>query len=242
VGTGSPVALAAEADFAFGARPQWFETHRHIATSLYMFLKKYERELPYPGPIDGALAKRGNEVFDATCARCHGYYAPRGGPQPRVRYRERVVPVSVVGTDSTRVDAVTPAFIAAANAVPAARGLSTVAPTGGYVPPVLLDVWARGTYGHAGQWPSVDVLATPPEQRPKRFVVDVDARYDVAHMGLSWKPGTGTGTGAGAVGAAPAGGYVFDSPAVGCGVEGHRFLSDLPPADRAAVVEYLKTL
>jgi hypothetical protein len=235
VGTGSPVALAAEADFAFGARPQWFETHRHIATSLYMFLKKYDRDLPYPGAIDAALAKRGNDLFDATCTRCHGYYAPRGGSQPRVRYRERVIPVSVVGTDSTRVDAVTPAFIEAANAVPLAHGVSTVAPTGGYVPPVLLDVWARGTYGHAGQWPSIAVLATPPEQRPKHFVVDADARYDVAHMGLSWKPDA---TADGSRGTT----YTFDSSAVGCGVEGHRFLSDLPAADRAAVVEYLKTL
>src|SRR5262249_33075734 len=43
VGTGSPVALGGEADFAFGARPQWFETHRHIATSLYLFLEHFDR-------------------------------------------------------------------------------------------------------------------------------------------------------------------------------------------------------
>ena len=161
VGTGSPVALAAEADFAFGARPLWFETHRHIATSLYLFLKRFDRHLAYSGSIDAPLAQHGREVFDGRCAKCHGYYAAEG-PQPRVRYRERIVPVDVVGTDSARLDAVTPQFVAAANGVALARGVTTVAATGGYVPPVLLDVWARGTYGHIGQWPSIEVMAMGP--------------------------------------------------------------------------------
>lgn len=233
VGTGSPVALAAEADFAFGARPQWFETHRHIATSLYLFLAHYDRALPYPGAVDARLAERGRGAFEATCARCHGFYAPPG-PQPRVRYRERVVPVAMVGTDAARVEAVTPEFVAAANAVPLARGVTTVAATGGYVPPVLLDVWARGTYGHAGQWPSLEVLATRPEERPRRFAVDLDAPYDLANVGLRWTPLR--------EGEKAARGYAYDGTQPGYGVEGHRFLSDLGAEERRAVVEYLKTL
>ncbi len=233
VGTGSPVALAAEADFAFGARPEWFETHRHIATSLYMFLRHFDRALPFPGPVDAALAERGRSAFDAACARCHGSYAPAGA-QPRVRYRERVVPAAMVGTDPAREEAVTPEFVAAANAVPLARGVTTVAATGGYVPPVLIDVWARGTYGHIGQWPSLEVLATRPEARPRRFVVDPDAPYDLAHVGLAWTPAH--------EGDRPARGYVYDASVPGMGVEGHRFLADLPADDRRAVLEYLKTL
>jgi hypothetical protein len=233
VGTGSPVALAAEADFAFGARPQWFETHRHIATSLYLFLEHFDRTLPFPAPVDAPLADRGRGAFEAVCARCHGFYA-RAGPQPRVRYRERVVPVAMVGTDPARAEAVTPEFVAAANAVPLARGVTTVAATGGYVPPVLLDVWARGTYGHAGQWPTLEVLATKPEDRPRRFAVDPDAPYDIANVGLRWTPLRD--------GAKPASGYVYDAAQPGYGVGGHRFLSDLPPDERRAVIEYLKTL
>jgi hypothetical protein len=233
VGTGSPVALAAEADFAFGARPEWFESHRHIATNLYLFLKHFERDLRYPGSVDAKLADRGRSVFDATCARCHGFYAPEG-PQPRVRYREHVVPAAMVGTDESRIDAVTPAFLEAARAVPLARGLTTVAPTGGYVPPVLRDVWARGTYGHIGQWPSIDVMAMKPEDRPRRFAIDPDAPYDLEHLGLHW-----TKLEAGQ--AAPQG-YVYDGRAPGYGVQGHRFLCDLPADDRRAVLEYVKTL
>jgi mono/diheme cytochrome c family protein len=232
VGTGSPVALAAEADFAFGARPEWFESHRHIATSLYLFLKHFDRKLPYPGSIDAGRADRGRSVFDATCAKCHGSYAP-DGPLPRVRYREKVVPVDVVGTDPARESAVTPAFVDAANGVALARGVTTVAATGGYVPPVLLDVWARGTFGHVGQWPSIEVMARRPEDRPKRFVVDLDAPYDVEHMGLRWTD---------AAGAPAAHGYVYDGTTPGYSPSGHRFLCDLPPDDRRAVIEYLKTL
>jgi hypothetical protein len=233
VGTGSPVALAAEADFAFGARPEWFETHRHIATSLYMFLKRFDRELPYPGPVDVALAERGRSVFDGTCARCHGFYSPPG-PQPRVRYRERVIPLETVGTDAAREQAVTPSFVAAANSVPLARGLSTVAATGGYVPPVLVDVWARGTYGHAGQWPSIAVMAMKPAERPRWFAVEPDAPYDLTGLGLKWT--------ALREGDKPARGYAYDGTQPGYGVEGHWFLSDLAAEERRAVLEYLKTL
>jgi len=233
VGTGSPVALAAEADFAFGARPEWFETHRHIATSLYLYLKHFDRKLPFPGAVDAALAERGRSVFDGACSKCHGVYAP-DGPQPRVRYRERVVPVAFVGTDPARSEAVTPAFVAAANSVPLGHGSTTVAPTGGYVPPVLLDVWARGTYGHVGQWPSIEVMAMKPEERPRRFWVDLDAPYDVAHLGLHWTEPRASDS--------SSHGYVYDGTAPGYSVDGHRFLSDLPADDRRAVLEYLKTL
>jgi hypothetical protein len=237
VGTGSPVALAAEADFAFGARPLWFESHRHIATSLYLYLKHFDRQLSYPAPIDAALAHRGESVFEGTCAKCHGYYS-REGPHGRVRYRERVVPITMVGTDGARLDAVTPEFVAAANAATLAHGVTTVAKTAGYIPPVLLDVWARGQYGHIGQWPSIDVLATRPEDRPQTFVVELNAPYDLERMGHRWRQLVDSreklvlGPGE----------YVYDARKAGYGNEGHRFLCDLPADDRRAVVEYLKTL
>jgi hypothetical protein len=233
VGRGNPVALAAEADFAFGARPEWFESHRHIATSLWMFLAHFERKLPFPGPIDAALAERGHAAFDTTCARCHGYYSPPG-PQPRLRYREHVIPQADVGTDPAREEAVTPAFVQAANSIRLGRGVTTTEATGGYVPPVLLDVWARGTFGHVGQWPSLEVLSRKPADRPRRFDVDVDGAYDLVHLGLPWhdaRPGE-----------PPARGYRYDGEQPGYRVDGHPFLADLPDADRRAVLEYLKTL
>jgi len=229
VGTGAPTALAVEADLAFGARAEWFDTHRHLGTSLYMFLRGFERNLPFPRPIDGALAQRGHDLFVRKCARCHGRYEEGGA----VSYREQVIPVVEVGTDPAREQAVTAAFVEAANAVAIGPGITRVAATGGYVPPPLVDVWARGPYGHAGQWPSLRVMATPPQARPRRFVVEPDGPYNLDDVGVRTRP---------VAGSSPSGSeYIYDGDTAGLGVEGHPFLANLGP-EAAAVIEYLKGL
>ena len=231
VGTGSPVALAAEADFAFGARPEWFETHRHLATSLYLYLKRFERRLPYPGVLDAALAARGRSAFDASCAKCHGTYAP-DGPEPRVRYRERVVPVAVVGTDPARLEAVTPEFVAAANAIPLARGVTRTrrrregtcrrsCSTSGRAGPTATRGSGRASPCSPRGPPSA--RASSPSTRTRR---------------TTWRTWGCAGRRALRGGA----GYVYDGEARGYGVQGHPFLSDLAADDRRAVLEYLKTL
>jgi hypothetical protein len=152
-----------------------------------------------------------------------------------VAFKERVIPLAVVGTDATRANAVTQEFADAANAVPLTKGVAEVVPTGGYVPPVLIGVWARGLLGHAGQWPSLAVLAMPEAERPKRFVVEADGPYDLAHMGTPWHAETPGAP-------VPATHYVYDASTPGYGVQGHTFLSALDADTRRAVLEYLKTL
>lgn len=236
-GYGSPQALVLDADFVFGARPEWYVSHPHIATSTYLYLKSFSRTLPFPKPVDAALATRGKGLFESRCARCHGFYVDHGD-EMRVSYRERVVPKAVIGTDPARVDAVSPSFVEAANAIPLARGHARVQNTGGYVPPVLLDVWARGLYGHAGQWPSLEIMATPPAERPRAFIVDTDGLYDLERVGVRYeavKP-------AAARRPLKRSEYLYDGDKPGFRVEGHTYLSDLPSPDRRAVIEYLKTL
>ena len=234
-GFGSPQALVLEASFVFGTRPEWYRTHAHIATSMYLYLRSFRRALPYPRAVDASLAARGHARFDASCARCHGTYVKHGGDGPKVLYAESVIPTSRLGTDPARANAVTPAFVDAANGFPLSQGLTRVRNTQGYVPPVLLDVWARGLYGHAGQWPSLEVLATKPEDRPQRFIVDPDGTYNLDRVGVRYEvPREERGLRPGE--------YAYDGRAPGLGVEGHPFLADLPPEDRRAVIEYLKTL
>jgi hypothetical protein len=233
VGTGALPVLVVEADLSFGARPEWFYGHPHLGASLYLYLHDFERKLPFPGHIDATLAARGRELFEGNCSECHGRYDGKGG----LAYRERVVPLAVVGTDPARAEAVTPGFVEAANAVPAARGVTHVAKTGGYVPPPLLDVWARAPFGHAGQWPSLRVMATAPESRPRRFVVKPDAPYDLDAVGV----GVGVAAAQSLAAGHAAGEYLYDGKVPGLGVEGHPFLADLGP-DAAAVIEYLKGL
>lgn len=235
-GYGSPQTLTLEADFLFGARPEWYVSHPHIATSVFLYLRDFTRKLPFPGHVDAALVAHGKQVFDGTCAQCHGYYVDHG-TEMRVSYKERVVPIDIVGTDRTRLDAVTPAFVKAANDFAPTKGYTAVRNTGGYVPPVLLDLWARGIFGHAGQWPSLEALATPPAERPKQFLVDPKGLYDLDRVGVRYevvdpaKPR-----------APKPGEYLYDASKPGYGVQGHPFLSGLPTDDRRAVLEYLKTI
>jgi hypothetical protein len=233
--SGAPVALVAEADFVFGVRPRWYEQNRHIATSMLMYLRSLERDLPFPGTIDAALATRGYDAFEASCAKCHGHYA-RPGDEPRVSYTERVIPLGLIGTDRARVDAVTDALVAEAARVEATRGLVRTRRTGGYVPRPLVNVWARGHYGHNGQWPDLTVLATSPEDRPRRFAVAPRAPLDLERLGQRWRPLEDDDHGL------EPGEYLYDASRPGHGVQGHTFLSKRPPPERQAILEYLKTL
>jgi hypothetical protein len=216
---GSLDALVVEADFAIGVRPEWNWAHPKQGPSLSAFLRRLPRELPFPGSIDRALAAEGKVRFEAACSRCHGTYDAGGRATSWV---ERVVPLETVGTDPARARAVTEDFVRAANDV--AHGLVETRRTLGYVPPVLTSIWARAPYGHVGQWPSLAVLATPPERRPTRWTADLAAPLDLDAVGL--RPG----------------GFVYDGDAPGFAVTGHPFLADLGEAGARAVIEYLKTL
>lgn len=221
--------LVVEADIAAGARIEWLEKHPFQGASLGAYLRAPAARPRFPGPIDSALAAKGKQLFADTCEHCHGSYAADGHVD---EYTEQVVPLADLHTDDARALAPTESFERAANEPKLTRGYTRFRRSAGYVPPVLTNVWARAPYGHAGQWPSLAVLATSPDQRATAFVVDLGAPYDLATVGVATLP-------AGA--AAPASGYTHDATKRGFSVAGHPFLSDLGP-DARAVIEYLKTL
>ena len=92
----------------------------------------------YPYEIDLALAARGRELFysqEAGCSRCHGTYDGRGNVQwPGVQ--------ADVGTDRSRVDVVTDAFIDAFNRSPLATD-GALRKSRGYAATPLTGVWAN---------------------------------------------------------------------------------------------------
>jgi hypothetical protein len=226
-------ALVVDADIAAGVRLAWLYRHPLQGASLSTFLRHLPRDLRFPGPIDEALARRGKATFEQACARCHGTYEDDGRAKS---YVEQVVPLDYVGTDPARALAVTDDFVAAANDPRLFAGgvkLVSTRRTLGSVPPVLTSIWARAPYGHAGQWPSLAVLATPPAQRPLRFVVHGDAPLDLEKVGL---PTDDAGA------SLRAGDYLQDGRAPGFQVTGHPFLADLGADGAKAVIEYLKTL
>ena len=229
-GQGSMDLQVVEADVAIGLRAAWLERHPFQGASLGAYLRQPAPRPAFPGKIDRAAAARGRKAFDGNCAPCHGTYGDDG----RVRdYTDHVIAIADVGTDPARMAAPTATFEAAANDRELTRGYTTFARSTGYVPPVLTNVWARGPYGHAGQWASLAVMATPPAQRADHVIYALDAPYDIAAIGIATRAANATPA---------AGDYVEDGTKPGFSVLGHPFLADLGARGAADVIEYLKTL
>jgi hypothetical protein len=226
---GSLDVLAVEADIAAGARIEWLERHPFQGPSLAAFMRQLPPRPTFPGSFSRGLAERGRVLFEDRCSDCHGTYAPDGDA---LQYDELVVATDDLGTDPARANAPTESFERVANDPALTRGYTRFRRTFGYVPPVLTNVWMRAPYGHAGQWPSLAVLATPPERRPKRFVVDLAAPYDLTTVGVAMRLDDRAST---------PGEHVYDTTRPGFSALGHPYLADLG-ADAAAVIEYLKTL
>ena len=214
--------LVVEADVAAGVRIEWLERHPFQGPALGAYLRQPAPRPPFPGPIDRARAARGKRLFEERCADCHGTYGADGRA---IDYDESVVPIEDLGTDPARLLAPTAAFELAANDQTLTRGYTRFRRSTGYVPPILTNVWARAPYGHAGQWPSLAVMAIAPARRPTRFTIDFDGLYDLDAVGVPLRSG----------------GHVQDASRPGFSVLGHPYLADLG-TDAAAVIEYLKTL
>jgi mono/diheme cytochrome c family protein len=221
--------LVVEADIAAGARIEWFERHPFQGASLDAFLRMPPPRPAFPGKIDRGLAERGRALFEQKCADCHGTYARDGEP---IEYDEPIVPLADIGTDPARAESATDSFERVANDRTLTRGYTKFRRTYGYVPPVLTNVWARAPYGHVAQWPSLAVLALAPDKRPTKFIVDLDANYDLSAVGVVTREPKGE---------LRAGEYLHDATLPGFSVAGHPFLAELGK-DAAAVIEYLKTL
>src|SRR5687768_3366341 len=164
------------------------------------------------------------------CTDCHGSYARDGSP---IEYEESVIALADIGTDPARANAATDSFERVANDPALTRGYTKFRRTYGYVPPVLTNVWTRAPYGHAGQWPSLAELAKAPDKRAQRFVVDLDAPYDLITVGVATRAASDDKLRAGE--------YMHDAKQLGFSTAGHPYLSELGN-DAGAVIEYLKTL
>lgn len=201
---------------------------------------------PFPGPIDRAEAERGEAIFAARCAGCHGM-RPLGAPGERAAYdydRARhpglgeVVPLGDIGTDPGRWASYTPNFAAAQNLLFAGtpHRFRHFRKTAGYASHPLDGIWARSPYLHNGSVPTLRDLLDPAADRPGVFGRGGE-EFDLERVGYS-----GTDDPADTV-AGPL--FVYDTTVPGnanTGHEGPRYGTDLPDADKDALVEYMKTL
>ncbi len=182
----------------------------------------------YPGSIDQALAGRGKAMFESRCSKCHGTYGEGA------RYQSRIVSLDKVGTDPKLAEH------AGQFAAPFTKWFNTsfygelarLEPGLGYVPPPLDGVWATAPYLHNGSVPNLAALLDSSLRLPKAAIVRGRERYDLTAVGWPNRaPDADT---------KPR--WIYDTSAPGYANTGHTFGDKLTAAERAAVIEYLKTL
>lgn len=124
--------------------------------------------------VDVAAARRGEDLFEAHCASCHGSYekdwsdASDPTRTTRVLYHPQT-PVFDVGTDPQRAEGMA-YFADGLNGLAISEAMGTVvAVQSGYVPPPLEGIWARYPYLHNHAVPTLCALLSPESERPAEF-------------------------------------------------------------------------
>ncbi len=179
---------------------------------------------PYPFPIDQALAAQGQAIWASNCAECHAPGGARFG---------RAMPIDEIGTDRERFDTWTQADADATNAKAHELGVERKAMVKdiGYASQPLDGIWLRAPYLHNGAVPSLTALLDPPSARPTSYWRGCDI-YDPKNVGFRTTPSDDDCPRL----------FLFDTGARGNGNGGHVYGTSMSPADKAALIEYLKTL
>lgn len=131
--------------------------------------------------IDLGMAKRGQQHFKNTCAKCHGAYDKAWDlpNQEEMTLAEKIKTTNLwypkktknkdVGTDPNRWQGMK-YFSDDLNRLAISKWMkTTVKPQRGYVPPPLLGVFLRYPYMHNNSMPSLCDILTPPKDRTVIF-------------------------------------------------------------------------
>jgi hypothetical protein len=221
--TRSPIARNLLASLGLGA-----PLHGHRADLNFANVKRQtdltEKIRPprYPFAIDETLARRGVAHFATKCASCHT------GPEND----QRLHAVAEVGTDPLRANLFNERQADGFNHFLAELELKGYTPpqefgvrsTGKYFAASLGGVWARSPYLHNGSVRTLQELLTPPAQRAKTFHRG-SRRFDPTQMGFTDE-----------------GAYLLDTTTPGNANSGHDYGTRLSAAEKAELIEYLKTL
>ena len=192
------------------------------------------------GPIDTAKAEAGKKIFEDKCQSCH---------------QNQLVALVDVGTDPNRANsfgkpvgkepfptAIAPILKGLKERAfqdegipPADRAAMDVDPViwrapGKYMARALWGIWATAPYLHNGSVPTLYHLLHP-DQRPQKFTAG-NREFDAGKVGYQ------------TVASAP-GLWEFDTTQPGnsnIGHAGERYGTTLPEEQKAALLEYLKTL
>jgi mono/diheme cytochrome c family protein len=194
----------------------------------------------YRRAIDTELAARGRELFLRDCAWCHGTYGER---EEDDTYPNLLIPLGLVGTDPVVAEA---GVVHSPELVDWYNGsfygqvtrMEPNDPFPGYMPPPLDGIWATAPYLHNGSVPTV-ALVLSSQARPacwKRIDFDT-THFDEEALGWPYAEVS-------CPDAAPEAErkFIYDATKWSQSNAGHTFGDHLAPAERRAVIEYLKTL
>ena len=187
---------------------------------------------PFPYPVETGRAERGKVLYAEYCARCHG----RDGQNFEGELVGQVTPIDRIGTSRRRLDSYTEELCAAQNTLYAGyddERFSHFRKTNGYANAPLDGIWLRAPYLHNGSVPTLRDLLEPAARRPQTFYRGYDV-YDPVKLGF--------------VADVPSEGarqfFKIDTRIEGNGNSGHEgreYGTELPDAEKDAIVEYLKT-
>lgn len=216
---------------AFGTPFSQLQASDEALREVAEYLQSLESPCWTQSALDEAAVERGRALFDAACASCHGVHS---GPQ--AAFPERVVAASEVGTDPLRAERF--GELEAAWVNESWFGEPPMRATGGYLAQPLDGIWARAPYFHNGSVPDL-VGVLDPSQRPVRWrrTGSSASDYDASRVGWRYEE----------VASSPpadtrAGRAVYDTTRPGMSNAGHTYGSALGEAERADLLEYLRTL
>jgi mono/diheme cytochrome c family protein len=182
-------------------------------------------------PVDEALAARGAPVYKEYCAACHG----ASGRDFSGEYVGRVTPIEAIATDRRRLDSYTNTLAVNQGTLYAGYPwrFTQFRKTFGYANMPLDGLWLRAPYLHNGSVPSLRDLLEPAARRPAVFWRGNDV-FDPLKVGFVSDLPEAAGRKF----------FRFDTAVAGNGNAGHEgraYGTELSAADKAALVEFLKT-
>ena len=186
----------------------------------------------YPFAINNDLAAQGAPIYKEYCTKCHG----ADGKDFRGEDVGKVVPIADIGTDRRRLDSYTYNVAVNQNMIFAGYGeerFRHFRKTFGYANSPLDGLWLRAPYLHNGSVPTLRDLLEPSDKRPKTFYRGYDV-YDQKKVGFVGDVSEEKGRKY----------FLYDTAEPGNSNQGHegkRYGTELPAADKDALIEYLKT-
>ena len=243
LGAKGSIAWLALPELAAGQTPENLRADFHRIERLWETITQFDPPL-YPFDIKRAELARGAAVYAKSCQECHGTYEREATGAP-IYKAPHFCPLDMVGTDPDRARASTPELRSLIAKSPLADLVTATDRPAGYFAPRLDAIWARFPYLHNGSVPTLADLLLPPGKRPHFWSLDRPGdrdRFDDVRIGYTLPPASSIDASKlealGHRGARD----IYDVSRPGHSNAGHDFGTDLPEADRAALLEYLKTL